>query len=319
MIVVFKTIKWQNADMQLVLKQSLTALAEPSVDYVLSFIRNQSCFNTKRDYRREVTLFYRAVGKRACDVTLQDLLTYKEDLEARGLKPVTIGKKLTVLRRLFVFLYEQGVIPTNPSAGVKLPKVSNETTREILSLAECNRLLASVETSTVRGKRDKAILALLLINGLRVCEITRANISDLALSDECRVLRVRGKGGKLADTRIRDDVHAVIQAYLEMRGELKETDPIFLGTTCRAGKRLERRTVQHMVKMRLKRLGIDHPHVSTHSLRHSSITHLINGGATLIAAQEFARHSNPSTTQRYFHNLERLKNHAVLIQPIRVQ
>jgi site-specific recombinase XerD len=295
------------------------SLQEPSVAEIMSFIRNQSCFNTKHNYRMEIALFYRTVGKRASNVSIQDLLGYKELLEAKGLKPITIAKKLTVLRRLFTFLYEQGVIPTNPSAGVKLPKTSSETTREILSLADCNKLIASIDTSTVRGKRDKAIIVLLLVNGLRVCEITRANVGDLIQSNGYRVLRVRGKGGKLIDTRIRDDVHAVIQAYVRTRKELKENDPLFLGTTCRSGKRLERRTVQYMVKARLKCLGIDHPHISTHSLRHSSITHLINGGATLIAAQDFARHANPATTQRYFHNLERLKNHAVMMQPIRVE
>lgn len=304
--------------MQLVLHHSLTALAEPSTDYIMSFIRNQSCFNTKRDYRAEITIFYRTVGKRASEVALQDFLTYKEGLEERSLKPATISKKLTVLRRLFTFLYEQGVIPTNPSAGLKLPKVSNETTREILTLAECNRLLASIETETTRGKRDKAIMALLLVNGLRVCEIARANAGDLMQTEGCLVLRVRGKGGKNIDTRIREDVHAVLQAYLQARGTLQEKDSLFIGTTHRAKDRITRRNVQHMVKMRLKQLGIDRPHVSTHSLRHSSITHLINGGASLIAAQDFARHSNPATTQRYFHNLDRLKNHAVLVQPIHV-
>lgn len=304
--------------MQLVLQHSLKPVAEPSTDYILSFIRNQSCFNTKRDYKAEITLFYRLVGKKATEVSLHDLIAYREGLETRGLKPATIAKKLTVLRRLFTFLYEQGVIPINPSAGVKLPKVSNETTREILTLAECNQLLASIETATNRGKRDKAILALLLINGLRVCEITRANAGDLMQTEGCLVLRVRGKGGKNIDTRIRDDVREVIQSYVGTRGTLQEKDSLFIGTTHRAKDRITRRNVQHMVKVRLKRLGIDRPHVSTHSLRHSSITHLINGGASLIAAQDFARHSNPATTQRYFHNLDRLKNHPVLVQPIRV-
>lgn len=304
--------------MQLILKSTTTAIVEPSNDYILSFIRNQSCFNTKRDYRAEIELFYRTVGKKASEVTLADILAYKENLVTRGLKPATIAKKLTVLRRLFTFLYEQGVIPINPSAGVKLPKVSNETTREILSLAECNHFITSIDSSKILGKRDKAVVALLLVNGLRVCEIVRANIGDLVQSDGCWVLRVHGKGGKLADTRIRDDVYTVLRRYLDTRNDAQETDPLFMGTTHRAKDRMARRSVQYMVKTRLKKLGINHPHVSTHSLRHSSITHLINGGASLIAAQEFARHSNPVTTQRYFHNLDRIKNHAVLVQPIQV-
>ena len=123
----------------------------------------------------------------------------------------------------------------------------------------------------------------------------------------------------MADTRIRDDVYATIRAYLDTREPIRDFDPLFIGTTHRSGPRMIRRTIQHMVKTRLQQIGVSRPHVSTHSLRHSSITHLINGGATLIAAQDFARHSNPATTQRYFHNLDRMKKHPVLNQPIHVE
>ncbi len=286
--------------------------------YAESFVANQGCENTQSTYQQEISLFYRAIGKRADMVSLHDLIAYKETLTARELKPATIAKKLTVLRRLFTFLYEQGVIATNPSAGVKLPRVSNETTRDELSLAECNRLLASIETGTIQGKRDKAICALLLINGLRLCEITRANIGDLVEVDGYHVLRVRGKVAKNMDVRIREDVYTVLQAYLQSHSEAAEDAPLFVGTTHRAGQRLARRSVQHMIRTRLTRAGMQRSHISCHSLRHSSITNLINAGATLLAAADFARHSSPVTTQRYFHNLERLKNAPVLLQPVRV-
>jgi len=184
--------------------------------------------------------------------------------------------------------------------------------------AECNQFLSSIDASTNLGKRDKAICALLLINGIRLCEVARANIGDLSEVNGLKVLRIRGKGGKNIDTRMRDDVYAVIQSYLKTRSSLKTSDPLFIGTNHTAKDRIARRTIQHMVRLRLKRIGINRPNISVHSLRHSSITHLINGGASLIAAADFARHSNPNTTQRYFHNLERLKNSAVMLQPIRV-
>lgn len=297
--------------------QAIT-LHDPLAEYAKSFIANQGCENSKQTYSQEISLFYREIGKKANEVTLHDLLAYKEALIARGLKAATIAKKLTVLRRLFTFLYEQGVIPNNPSAGVRLPRVSSETTRGILSLAECNGFLVSIEADTLQGKRDKAICALLLINGLRLCEITRANMGDLTQVDGYNVLRVRGKGAKNIDVRIREDVYAVMQSYLAARGDADMIAPLFMGTTHRAKNRLARRSIQHMIKNRLSALGIQRRGISVHSFRHSSITHLINGGASLIAAADFARHSSPTTTQRYFHNLERLKNSAVMMQPVRV-
>jgi site-specific recombinase XerD len=190
--------------------------------------------------------------------------------------------------------------------------VQNETTKDILSLCESNRLIASIDTSKIRGKRDKAIMALFLINGLRVCEIVRANVCDLVKRDECWVLRVHGKGNKEADTRIREDTYRVISAYLDARGSVASQEPLFIGTNHRAGQRLTTRAVQYMVKDRLYAIGVCRENVTCHSLRHSAISHLIRAGATLLDTQEFARHSSPSTTLRYIHNEDKIKKHAVL-------
>ncbi|MFA5273110.1 MAG: tyrosine-type recombinase/integrase [Candidatus Peribacter sp.] len=287
--------------------------------HAAAFVRNTLCFNTRRDYAQEVRLFAAWACKPASAVTLGDLLSYREHLESRGLKPATIAKKLTVLRRLFGFLAEQGVLPRNPSAGLKLPAVKDEASKDILTLEECNRLIGSIEAQTLRDKRDRAILALLLINGLRICEICRANIGDLRQTEGCWVLRVHGKGGKEADTRIREDVLATIHTYLEERRETNPDAPLFIGTNHRAGARLITRTMQHMVMGRLEVAGISRPNLTVHSLRHTAVTLVIMSGASLIHAQEFARHSDPKTTQRYFHNFERLKSHAVMLHPLTVQ
>ncbi len=282
------------------------------------FVRNALCFNTKRDYAAEVRLFAAWIGKPAYAITLADLLSYREHLEGRSLKPATVAKKLTVLRRLFVFCHDQGLLPRNPSAGLALPKVNNESGRDILTLDECRRLFDAIDASTLRGKRDRAILALLLINGLRTCEIVRANISDFRHEEDYWVLRVRGKGGKEADTRIRDDVHSAILAYASLRGDLPPHSPIFIGTNHRAKERLTTRTVQHMVMRYMVKADISRPNLCVHSLRHTAVTLVILSGASILKAQEFARHTDPKTTTRYFHNLERMKDHAVLLHPLRI-
>jgi site-specific recombinase XerC len=162
-------------------------------------------------------------------------------------------------------------------------------------------------------------MALFLINGLRVCEIVRANVCDLVKRDECWVLRVHGKGNKEADTRIREDTYRVISAYLDARGSVASQEPLFIGTNHRAGQRLTTRAVQYMVKDRLYAIGVCRENVTCHSLRHSAISHLIRAGATLLDTQEFARHSSPSTTLRYIHNGDKIKKHAVLLNPITIQ
>jgi len=95
-------------------------------------------------------------------------------------------------------------------------------------------------------------------------------------------------------------------------------DPLFLGTTHRAGGRLTTRTVQHMVQRYFRKAGLERPNLTTHSLRHTAVTLVILSGASILKAQEFARHSDPKTTTRYFHDLERMKDHAVLLHPISI-
>lgn len=283
------------------------------------FVQNTICANTRRDYGIEVRLFAEWVRKPVHTVMLGDVLGYKEHLELRGLKPATIAKKLTVVRRLFAFCHEQGLLPRNPTAGLKVPKVNDQSGRDILSVDECYRLLGVPNSRTVRGMRDRAILALLLINGLRVCEIVRANVGDLRQENGYWVLRIHGKGGKEADTRVRDDVHAAITTYLLYRGELPAQAPLFVGTNHRARERLTTRAVQHMVKRGMEQAGISRPALVTHSLRHTAVTLVILSGASILKAQEFARHSDPKTTTRYFHNLDRMKDHGVLLNPVRLQ
>lgn len=283
------------------------------------FLQNQTCLSTRKTYATELRLFAAFVGKGAHDVSIQDMLNYKDHLEAQGLMPATVVKKLRAIGALLKFLHGQGLIERNPMAGLKLPKVKNETSKDILSLAESNRLIASIETDTLRGKRDKAIAALFLINGLRVCEIVRANVSDLVRREDCWVLRVHGKGAKDADTRIRDDVYGTIKGYLDARGAVQDQEPLFLGTTHRSGQRMATRTVQYMVKDRMKAIGIQRSNVTTHSLRHSAITHLIRAGASLIDTQEFARHSSPTVTMRYIHQEDKIRKHAVMLNPITIQ
>jgi len=283
------------------------------------FIQNTICLSTKTQYASEVKLFARWVNKRVIDVTFADLLSYKEFLEEEELKPASIKKKLAILRRLFSFLHDQGFLPRNPASGLKLPKVEDISGRDVLSLEECNRLIATVDTSALRGKRDLAIIALMLLNGLRSCECVRANVGDLRQSEGYWILRVHGKGGREADTRIRDDVYKAIQAYLETRGEVEATDPLFIGTNHRSGTRMTTRTVQYMVKKYYRKAGVDRPNLVCHSLRHSAITLVICSGASILSAQEFARHSDPKTTLRYIHNREAMKKHAVMLHPVHIR
>lgn len=298
---------------------TMTITAQQDIKPLSLFLQNQTCISTRKTYATELRLFAAFAGKGVGEIGIQDMLNYKDHLESQGLTAATVVKKLRAIGALLKFLHGQGLIERNPMAGLKLPKVNNETSKDILSLAESNRLIASIDTTTLIGKRDKAIAALFLVNGLRVCEVVRANVGDMVHREDCWVMRVHGKCAKEADTRIRQDVYNVIRAYLDARGTVASGEPLFLGTTHRSGNRLTTRTVQYMIKDRMKEIGVDRANVTTHSLRHSAITHLIRAGATLIEVQSFARHQSPTVTMSYVHLEDKIKKHAVMLNPIMCQ
>jgi site-specific recombinase XerD len=165
---------------------------------------------TRTVYKAEVTAFLEWAGKPAQDMHIGDIVGYKQALADEGLAPATIAKKLSALRSFYKVCHAQGLTPTNPTAGVKLPRVKDETSKDILSLAEVEKLFAQVDTSTVLGLRDRVILALMLVNGLREVEIVRANYGDLKV-DGIKVLVVHGKGSNEGETVLRDDVHHALK------------------------------------------------------------------------------------------------------------
>ncbi len=183
------------------------------------------------------------------------------------------------------------------------------------------RLLAAVpRTDTVSALRDRALLALLALQGLRTVEITRANVEDL-YSGEPVVLRVRGK------TRdrllpLRPDLTAVLQAYLAARGVVASDaagTPLLTAVGHRAGgHRLSRRGVRYVVDGYLRQAGLKRPGVSDHALRHTAATLAYKYTRDLRAVQHMLGHADPRTTARYAHLVERLQQNPALAVPVGV-
>lgn len=286
-----------------------------------TFIANQRADCTKKTYWSNLKGFgawLTLQGKPIEAVTITDVVDYKGKLEAQGLTAGTIANKLSSLRQFFGFLKDHGLMAHNPTAGVKSPKVDDRTSKSILTEAQAGTLLESIDTGTIGGKRDLAIIALMLINGLREVEITRGNVRDLGQIDSFDVLKVTGKGGRIREAKLRADVKAAINAYLAARSHPSNGEALFIGHNGRAGARLTTRTIRAMVDRRLEAVGLKREGISGHSFRHTAVTLSILNGATLIQAQELAGHIDPKVTMRYFHNLDKLRDSAVDLNPIKV-
>jgi site-specific recombinase XerD len=205
-------------------------------------------------------------------------------LTQRSLKPRTIARKLSAARSFLRHLHRASVIPGNPARHVRAPR-RGRALPAYLSQAEMERLF-DVATESAGGEvwrnaRDNALIELLYSAGLRLSELHSLNVADL--DAELSQVKVRGKGRK---ERIVPVGRAALRALSAYDGEREDRfglsspgDPLFVSEN---GTRLSRRQIQRLVT-RFIGLAAEESGLSTHSVRHSFATHLLDEGADLMA------------------------------------
>lgn len=303
--------------------QTADPLPEPPGEAVLAFLRwveheRQLSPHTLRAYTDDLREFgdflgrYLAAGDWSWgEIDRLAIRSFMGECVARrGLARRSVARKLSAVRSFFRFLHVDGLVEANPAAGVRSPKrertlpsfLTPEQTESVFEDAAAGAELGFL------GLRNLAIVELLYGTGMRLAELHGLNIPDLDLITERA--RVLGKGRKERIVPLgRMAVHA-LRRYYEARDELIESTPrsdrraVFL---TRAGRRLGARQIQKVIGGLLDRVGED-AGLSTHSLRHSFATHLVDAGADLVAVKELLGHASLSTTQIYTHtSRERLR------------
>jgi len=234
---------------------------------------------------------------------------YLESLADRGFEPSSQRRHLSAVRGLARELIDCGVIDRDPLPSVRLTHVTRKLPRT-LSRRDIELLLETIDTATVRGLRDRAMLELLYSSGLRVSELVGLQLSQLNL--RAGLVTVIGKGSKERMVPLGGAAIRAITEYLRRREEElrtaggngakrgaagRRTNAVFV---TRLGRAMTRQGFFKALKAwaatdrRLKWM-------SPHTLRHSFATHLLEGGADLRAVQEMLGHSDISTTQIYTH------------------
>jgi integrase/recombinase XerC len=238
--------------------------------------------------------------------------SFMGDLATRkGNAKSSIARKLSAVRSFYRFLHVEERVDANPAKAVRTPK-KDRTLPGFLTREQMDAIFADAEVRAgdggFHGMRNLAIVELFYSTGMRLSELQGLNLDHVDIVSE-RV-KVMGKGrkerivpvGRLAVRALRHyyEGRALVLAE-STRGDRRA---VFIGQT---GKRLTVRAIQNIVKALLKQVGDEHG-LSTHSLRHTFATHLLDGGADLIAVKELLGHSSLSTTQIYTHtSKERLK------------
>lgn len=226
----------------------------------------------------------------------------------KGLARRTLARKLSAARTFFRFLHREGRLASNPARAIRAPRrehplpahVREEGIRKLFDTAE-----ARAAENTLAGTRTLAALELFYGSGLRLSEVHGLDVGEVDLVGD--QVKVRGKGRKERIVPLTRASVRAVRRYLPRReetGAAPDRGPLMVN---QSGARLSRRSIQTAVRELLDAAGEDR-RVSVHSLRHSFATHMLDGGADLMAVKELLGHASLTTTQVYTHtSRERLK------------
>lgn len=238
--------------------------------------------------------------------TRADILRYKKALQSSH-KPTTVQSYLTACKLFFAWLESEGLYP-NICAHLKGENIDPGFRRDYLTSSQIRAVLDGIDTSTVKGARDTAIITLMTVCGLRCIEISRADVSDLRPLGNRTVLYVHGKGrsDKTDFVIVPPSAELLVRNYLKLR---PAAEVLFSSTSNQnCGQRMSTRAISGMIKQRLIDAGFDSERLTAHSLRHSSVTLALLSGQDIQSVRLYARHRSIQSTLVYAHNAEKADN-----------
>ncbi len=240
----------------------------------------------------------------------EDVLKFREYLKNTGHKATTVQNYITAVKLFFKWTAQEGLYP-DIANHIKGAKISREHKKDYFTGQQVKAILSSIDTSTLKGKRDYALLALMVTDGLRTIEAARANVEDLRIVGNDTVLFIQGKGRaeKAEYVKISAPVEAAIRYYLKTRGKTSGEEPLFASASNHnGGGRMETRSISRIAKDAFIAAGYDSDRLTAHSLRHTAVTLSLLSGKDITEVQQFARHANIATTMIYNHALDNAKN-----------
>ena len=228
--------------------------------------------------------------------TIDNFLTFLYDLSIGATSQTRI---LSGLKSFWRYLLQENLAETDPTVLISSPILSRHLP-EVLTYEEIQKMIDSIDLSQSNGHRNKAMIEVMYGCGLRVSELIGLQISDIYKNDG--FLRIIGKGSKERLVPIGDSSLKILFQYIEgsrlhVTPKPKFTDTVFLNSR---GTGLTRQMVFLIVKDLAERNGITKT-ISPHTFRHSFATHLLEGGANLLAVQQMLGHASVSTTEIYTH------------------
>ena len=255
--------------------------------------------NTVSSYLRDTTQFAEYLHN-YCDIDLREadsaaVQDYMDWMLSHGKSAASVTRFLASVKSFYSYMVAAGELKKNPAQGVAAAKVERKYP-EILTAKEVELFLEQPECVDAKGFRDHAMLELLYATGIRVSELIGLNLSDVHED----ALRVLGKGNKVRMVYLNQACLDTLRDYLAVRRPITgpDRDALFLSAR---NQRISRSMVNALVKKHLSQAGLDSTQYSSHKLRHTAATLMLQNGVDVRAVQEVLGHEHLNTTEIYTH------------------
>ena len=280
------------------------AAARRFLEFFAATIRNK---NTRMAYYRAADLFFawcdrHHIGELA-DIEPLHVAAYIEGLLKTMSKP-TVKQHLAAIRMLFDWLVTGQIVATNPAHSVHGPKhVVKRGKTTVLTAEQTRELLDSIDTSTLVGLRDRALISVMTFAFARIGAVVAMRVDDYYPEGKRWWVRLHEKGGKRHEMPAHHNLEAYLDAYITAAGIREDgKTPLFRSAAGRTDKLtdkpMHRTDAYRMIQRRAAELGMK-IRIGCHTFRATGITAYLEGGGTLENAQLMAAHESPRTTKLY--------------------
>ncbi|MGH7850487.1 MAG: tyrosine-type recombinase/integrase [Thermodesulfobacteriota bacterium] len=265
---------------------------------------------TKETYRKALREYSKWLGPTAPEtLTSNDIQRYKDYILSKHLTSASMSSYLTAVRRFYDYLVSIGRAGENPARKVRGAPRPRRHLTDPISRRDVGRLLDAIDSTTPLGRRDEAILSLMVRAGLSEIEIVRLNLGDLKSRGGSKVIYVQGKSKDRKDeyVTLTPSLEESLGRYIEERGASGPEEPLFWGVGNRAVKdRISTRGLRARINHYFEASGIKKKGVKPASLRHTAAMLAIEEGATVSEIQRLLRLRTTESALQYFEEAKEL-------------
>lgn len=274
-------------------------------EFIESLKSRQASVNTLASYERDIVQFdkyFTEQGKKIFDLTKEDMMEYVNYLRDMGKSNSTISRNTASLKSFYRYLVNKKLAEENIAENIVVPKVDRKEPM-VLTLAEIEKLLEQPDLSELKGQRDKVMLEILYVTGIRVTELVSLRIDDVNFS--AGYIRVKKKNSErhipLGNRSIK-----LLKEYMEKVRPLlirtEEEKSLFINTN---GQKMTRQGYWKILKQYKEQAKIDKD-ITPHTIRHSFAVHMLQSGTEVKKVQELLGHTDVASTMMYTQMAESL-------------